>query len=96
MRKFLSAKWRIVETDQVLRQFKKLGDQQKKQYREAIRTLASSDDPRKLGTFKRGRKYSAYYYELGRSFRLVYQVVKEQMIILLLDVGDHKEVYGKD
>jgi mRNA-degrading endonuclease RelE of RelBE toxin-antitoxin system len=69
----LSARWRITETDQVLQQFKKLGDQQKRQYREGVKTLASSDDPRKLGTFKRGKKYSAYYYELGRSFRLVYQ-----------------------
>lgn len=92
----MSAKWQIRETDQVLRQFKKLGEKQKKQYREAIKTLASSDDPRKLGTFKRGKKYSAYYYELGRSFRLVYQVINDEMVILLLDVGDHKEVYGKD
>ncbi len=92
----MSAKWRIRETDQVLRQFRKLGDQQKKQYREAVKTLANSDDPRKLGTFKRGRKYSAYYYELGRSFRLVYQLINEEMVILLLDVGDHKQVYGKD
>ncbi|HXG06047.1 MAG TPA: hypothetical protein VNI77_01825 [Nitrososphaera sp.] len=58
----MSTKWQIRETDQVLRQFKKLGDQQKKQYREAVRTLTSSDDPRKLGTFKRGKKYAAYYY----------------------------------
>lgn len=92
----MSAKWQIRETDQVLRQFRNLGYQQKKQYREAVKTLASSDDPRKLGTFKRGKKYSAYYYDLGRSFRLVYQVINEEMIILLLDVGDHKEVYGKD
>jgi mRNA-degrading endonuclease RelE of RelBE toxin-antitoxin system len=35
----LSAKWQIREADQVLRQFKKLGDQQKKQYREAVKTL---------------------------------------------------------
>lgn len=92
----MSAKWQIRETDEVLRQFKKLGDQQKKQYREAVKTLANSDDPRKLGTFKRGKKYVAYYYELGRSFRLIYQVINEEMVILLLDVGDHKEVYGKD
>lgn len=92
----MSAKRQIRETDQVLRQFKKLGDQQKKRYRKAIRTLAGSDDPRRLGTFKRGKKYAAYYYELGKSFRLVYQIINEEMVILLLDVGDHKEVYGKD
>ncbi len=92
----MSGKWQIRETDQVLRQFKKLGEPQKKQYREAIKTLANSDDPRRLGTFKRGKKCAAYYYELGRSLRLVYQVVDEEMVILLLDVGDHKEVYGRD
>jgi mRNA-degrading endonuclease YafQ of YafQ-DinJ toxin-antitoxin module len=41
-------------------------------------------------------KYAAHYYNLGRSSRLVYQVVNDEMVILLLDVGDHKEVYGKD
>ena len=92
----MSAKWQIRETDQVLRQFGRLGAQQKKQYREAVKTLGSSDDPRKLGTFKRGKKYSAYYYNLGRSFQLVYQVINEEMVILLLDVGDHEGVYGKD
>jgi addiction module RelE/StbE family toxin len=91
----LSTRWQLRETEQILRQFKKLGDQQKKYYREAIKTLATSDDPRKLDTFKRGKKYAAYYYELGGSFRLVYQVTKEEMVILLLDIGDHKEVYGK-
>jgi hypothetical protein len=60
-----------------------------------IATLASSDDARKLATFKRGKKYAAYHYDLGRSFRLVYQVIGEKMVISLLDVGDHKEVYGK-
>jgi mRNA-degrading endonuclease RelE of RelBE toxin-antitoxin system len=92
----LTARWQIRETDQVLRQFRKLGDRQKKQYREAIKNLAGSDDPTKLGTFKRGKKYSAYYYELDRSSRLAYRVINEEMVILLLDVGDHKEVYGKD
>jgi mRNA-degrading endonuclease RelE of RelBE toxin-antitoxin system len=91
----LSSKWQIRETDQVLRQFKKLGERQRKQYREAVETLASSDDPRKLGTFKRGKKYAAYYYELDRSFRLVYQVIHDEMVILLL-IGDHEKVYGKD
>ncbi len=92
----MSSKWQVRETDQVARQFKKLDDQQKKRYREAVKTLANSDDPRTLGTFKRGKRYAAYYYELDRSFRLVYQVINEEMIILLLAVGDHKEVYGKD
>jgi mRNA-degrading endonuclease RelE of RelBE toxin-antitoxin system len=92
----LAARWQVRETDRVLRQFRKLGERQKKQYRVAIKNLAGSDDPRKLGIFKRGKKYSAYYYELDRSFRLVYQVVNEEMVILLLDVGDHKDVYDKD
>ena len=92
----MPGKWKIRETDRVIRQYIKLGDQQRKQYREAIKNLSASDDPRKLGTFKHGKRYSAFYYELDRSFRLVYQVMNAEMIILLLDVGDHKEVYGKD
>ncbi len=63
--------------------------------RKAIRELQNSSDPRKLGTFKRGRKYAAYYYNLDQSFRLVYDVIEDELVILLLDVGDHKQVYGK-
>lgn len=57
-------------SDQVLREFKKLGDQQKKRYREAVKTIACSDDPGKPGSFRRGVKYAAYYHyhELGRPF----------------------------
>lgn len=83
-------------TDEVLRQFRKTGDLQKKQYLQAVKALACSADLRGLGTFKRGKKYAVYYYDLGRSFWLVYQIMNEEMIILLLDIGDHKEVYGKD
>jgi mRNA-degrading endonuclease RelE of RelBE toxin-antitoxin system len=64
--------------------------------RQAIRDLQGSSGPRKLGTFKRAAKYAAYYYEPDKSFRLVYNVLDDELVILLLDVGDHKQVYGND
>ena len=88
--------WLIKETDRVARQFKKLGEPERKRFREAVKILSDSKDPRKLGTFKRGAKHTAYYYELGRSFRLAYQIIDKEVTILLLDIGDHKEIYGKD
>lgn len=63
--------------------------------RQALRNLQGSSNPRKLGTFKHAAKYTAYYYELDKSFRLVYNVLDDESVILLLDVGDHKQVYGK-
>ncbi|MCE9651669.1 MAG: hypothetical protein K8Q89_01205 [Nitrosarchaeum sp.] len=33
---------------------------------------------------------------MGRSYRLIYKVINQQKIILLIVVGDHKSVYGKD
>jgi addiction module RelE/StbE family toxin len=58
--------------------------------------LSNSDDPGKLGLPKKGRWSGYYAYDLGRSHRLIYKVLYKEKIILIVAVGDHRQVYGKD
>ncbi|NOJ27635.1 MAG: hypothetical protein DA330_06460 [Nitrososphaera sp.] len=60
--------------------------------KEAIKNLETATDPCKLGTFKKSRKYTAYFYELNSSERLVYDVYDAINVIAVIDIGDHKRV----
>jgi addiction module RelE/StbE family toxin len=89
--------WNLAYTKNFLRQFRKLENTPYfEKVQQVIDELAKSQDPRKLGAFKRGSKYSGYYYELDRSYRLVYDIIDKELTVLMLDVGDHKQVYRKD
>ena len=63
---------------------------------EAILHLATSKNPADAGIPKKGRLKGYFAYEIGRSHRLIYKVISRQKIILLMVVGDHKSVYGRD
>lgn len=63
---------------------------------EAISDLANSDNPASLGSRKRGSFSDAYSYDIGKSVRIIYRVNFNNKVIVLVAVGSHKEVYGKD
>jgi mRNA-degrading endonuclease RelE of RelBE toxin-antitoxin system len=54
-----------------------------------LRDLLSADDPRRLGLRKVGKWEGVYSYEVGRQFRILYNVRFEERIVELLDVGTH-------
>jgi mRNA-degrading endonuclease RelE of RelBE toxin-antitoxin system len=56
---------------------------------EALAELLESDDPRTLGLRKVGKWKGIYSYEVGRQFRILYDVRPEERIVELLDVGTH-------
>ena len=76
--------------------YRKLPSQMQSRVDEAILYLAKSENPADAGIPKKGRFKGYLAYELGRSYRLIYRVINQQKIILLVVVGDHKSVYGKD
>ncbi len=88
--------WHTERTKLFVSSYKKLSSQLQKQTDDAILTLAKSESPRDLGIPKKGKFKGYLAYELGRSYRLIYKVINPQKIILLIVVGDHKTVYGKD
>ena len=88
----MSVSWQIDEPDNVFRKYKKLGPTEQRHYRQAIRDIALSQDPRKLGKYE---AYGCYSYRLTKSSRLIYRIDFQEKVIHLVSVGDHKEVYGK-
>ena len=54
-----------------------------------MRELLNADDPRRLGLRKVGKWQGIYSYEIGRQFRILYDVRFEEGIVELLDVGTH-------
>ncbi len=65
-----------------------------KKIENTLKDLASSDDPRKLGSFKKST--NVYAYELDKSNRLLYDVDFPKNGIVLIRVGDHKASYGSN
>lgn len=61
--------------------------------KDVLTQLATSDDPTKLGKYK--KLMGVYAYEFGRSIRMLYNVRRKDNVIELIRFGDHKETYGK-
>ena len=88
--------WRIERTGLFVSSYRRLPPQLQSRVDEAILHLAESENPAEAGIPKKGRFKGYLAYEIGRSYRLIYKVINWQKIILLVVVGDHKSVYGKD
>ena len=88
--------WRVELSDLFDSSYRKLSSQMQCRVDEAISHLAASENPADAGIPKKGRLKGYFAYEIGRSYRLIYKVISRQKIILLMVVGDHKSVYGRD
>ena len=64
-------------------------------YKNAIKYLSESGDPRTLGKRMRGPLEGSYSCRLTRSYRLLYSVDVHNRIVHLLDMGDHKDLFGR-
>lgn len=87
--------WRIVHTKTFDRQYNKLDSSLKQRVNNAIKELETSDDQTKLGKIKKGQLKNLFAYYLGK-YRIIYDVYRGEITILLMYVGKHKEVYGSD
>jgi len=88
--------WIIHYSKTFERQYSKLSSELGKRVDTAITDLESSDDPAKLGEPKLGSLKNCFAYEIGKQYRIIYSVNKAEIMILLLKVGKHKDVYGRD
>ena len=90
--------WEVVSSAKVRKNLKKYTNN--KQVRGAlaqcIKYLSLEEDPGRIGDRKCGRYAGMYGYSLTRSERLIYKVDHESHRIILISMGDHKEVYGHD
>jgi len=91
--------WKIDSADNTIdKKLKKLKGNKDviKNYKTAVVELASSKDPTKLGEKKHGRFKYCYAYSVTKSYRLVYRVLVDKNIIQLIDLDDHKNLFGRD
>ena len=65
-------------------------------YREASFDLTHSASPEARGDRKRGRLQHSYVYRITKSYRLVYRVDRGKEEIVMVDLDDHKNIYGRD
>lgn len=67
-----------------------------KGYKNASLELTHSDNPEELGYRKRGPLRYSYVYRITKSYRLVYRVDRGECAIIMIDLDDHKNIYGRD
>ena len=85
--------WAFDRKSKFKKQYKNLSQEKQELAKKALKELASSQDPTQFGKFKASMK--VYAYEFGKSERILYDVNFTDKIIILIRVGDHKDVYGK-
>lgn len=94
----------IVCTAQFDKLFKKKKRSETPQMIEKIRSeilrLRTSEDPKKLGEYKKGNLDDYLALKINRSTRLLYQVGERNcsgiVTVTLCRICSHKSVYGKD
>ena len=61
-----------------------------------MENLMQSADPAGVGERKRGQMHHLYSYRITKSLRLLYFIDRRRGTITLVDLDDHKNLYGKD
>lgn len=90
--------WNILEDEYFARKLYRLRSNAEVigKYREASFDLTHSTSPESRGDRKRGRLSHSYVYRITKSYRLVYRVDRDKEEIVMVDLDDHKNIYGRD
>lgn len=94
-------KWKLVQSNRYAKRMKKYRRNREvnKVLDERLKSLQAAADPRRLGEIKFRQMNGAdeaYGTWLSKSVRLLFAVDDDAQEIRLLDMGSHKEVYGRD
>ena len=65
-------------------------------YHRVVRDLAYSDDPATLGVPKKGKYAGCFGTHITKSVVAIYHINYALHRIDLVELGDHKETYGRD
>lgn len=77
-----------------IKQFSKLESKIRNKVEKAILELLTTENPARLGKYKQNKRVFAY--NIGRKYRIIYNVNWYNNTIEFLRVCDHKSAYGKD
>lgn len=56
--------------------------------------VATAEDPRRLGRALKGQSVGLWRYRVG-SFRLICSIEDERLVVLVIRIGDRREVYDR-
>jgi addiction module RelE/StbE family toxin len=83
------SKWNVSYSTRYERDYKTLADQIQNRVDEALIQLSEADNPRKLGRHKYADWDCVYSYDIGRKYRILYEVYSNDQVIFLVRVGSH-------
>lgn len=65
-------------------------------YSRILGELETSPDPTKIGERKHGLYANCHAIHISKNHSLVYMYLPKEDVIILLDLDDHKNLYGRD
>lgn len=67
-----------------------------KNYKSFIQELEFIDDPAEMGDRKHGKYKDCFGIHMTKSISLLYSVSYTERTVYLIDLDDHKNLYGRD
>ena len=87
--------WRVEFDERAAKELRGLDRQHQTRIVRFLRErIASAEDPRRLGKALRGQSAGLWRYRVG-PFRLICTLEDDRLVVLVLRVGDHREVYER-
>jgi len=86
--------WNATRKTKFLKQYKNLDSKIQYKVNDAIQQLRESKNPARLGEYKQDMRIFAY--NIGKKYRIIYNINWNDDTIEFLRVCDHKSVYNKD
>ncbi len=83
--------WSTETTPTFRKQYKNMWHNRQRAVDTATNEIIASENPADLGKYKRNKKL--YAYRLSKGDRLLYKINRDDHIITLFRVCDHKSVY---
>ncbi len=86
--------WRVKFSETALRQLKKIGKQPQRDILKYLKKRIETDkDPQRYGDPLRRSLSGLWKYRVG-DYRLIWEVQKEEIVVLVVNVGHRRKVYG--
>ncbi|MFT4295324.1 MAG: type II toxin-antitoxin system RelE/ParE family toxin [Micropruina sp.] len=85
--------WRVALSPEAAEWLRKADPQVARRIRDALRMVASLDDPRSRGKGLTAGLAGLWRYRVG-DYRVICDIRDRELVILALDVGKRDEVYG--
>ncbi|MGD9533428.1 MAG: type II toxin-antitoxin system RelE/ParE family toxin [Candidatus Nitrosocosmicus sp.] len=89
-------KWIVKQPKPITKILKRLGSVERSRYLQLLEDFRDSDDPAKFGKLEIIKGVKVYVARLNISYRVVYYIIHPDKTIVILAVGDHKEVGLKE